>query len=232
MCIILVGEYHFPSQTPCEDNKDFALLRFHGGPPYEVIDTHIQCTCTYIHILGDLQADYMFMYTYMYISVVMCGDLAVDLWHISKYMYNIACKSCMVNFGKSLAGIVTEKWVYSSLSCYTWQNAIVLWSMCMSSDFFDKYVAFSSLTSSLLLSCRTLPSRLSTGSGSIHGSMASRASSTTISCSCGSGSRETDIGDSDGVNNVAPVEIAATCACNAYILFCHSLTVYCILHEL
>lgn len=86
-CIVLVGEYHFPSQTPCEDNKDFALLRFHGGPPYEVIDTHIQCTCTYIHILGDLQADYMYMYTYMYISVVMCGDLAVDLCHISKYMY-------------------------------------------------------------------------------------------------------------------------------------------------
>ena len=23
-------------QTPCVDNKDFAILRFHGGPPYEV----------------------------------------------------------------------------------------------------------------------------------------------------------------------------------------------------
>ena len=23
-------------QKPCEDNKDFAILRFHGGPPYEV----------------------------------------------------------------------------------------------------------------------------------------------------------------------------------------------------
>ena len=23
-------------QTPCDDNKDFAILKFHAGPPYEV----------------------------------------------------------------------------------------------------------------------------------------------------------------------------------------------------
>ena len=25
------------SQTPCDDNKEFAILRFHAGPPYEVM---------------------------------------------------------------------------------------------------------------------------------------------------------------------------------------------------
>ena len=29
-----------PIQKPCQDNRDFAILRFHGGPPYEV--------CSYI----------------------------------------------------------------------------------------------------------------------------------------------------------------------------------------
>jgi len=23
-------------QTPCADNKDFAILRFHAGPPYDI----------------------------------------------------------------------------------------------------------------------------------------------------------------------------------------------------
>ena len=26
----------FSLQTPIEDNKDFAILKFHAGPPYEV----------------------------------------------------------------------------------------------------------------------------------------------------------------------------------------------------
>lgn len=32
---LLTSAFPFAPQTPCNDNKDFALLRFHAGPPYE-----------------------------------------------------------------------------------------------------------------------------------------------------------------------------------------------------
>ena len=31
-----IKTYIFLFQTPCVDNKDFATLKFHAGPPYEV----------------------------------------------------------------------------------------------------------------------------------------------------------------------------------------------------
>lgn len=73
-------------QKPCDDNRDFAILRFHGGPPYEVqLHGHVNVfaclshplVCVYVQLLLYTAVSNKWSFS-SHISLIICNVVHIS----------------------------------------------------------------------------------------------------------------------------------------------------------